>query len=116
MIFTVTSERPGSVKTGCVILGVYEHRTLSSAAAEFDKTTGGLLKKVLKDGDMDGSCGQTVMLHYPAGANCERVMLLGCGKASEFNVRAYQQAVSSAAVAVNASGTNDAVSLSLIHI
>ena len=33
MKFTVTSERPGSVKTGCVILGVYEQRTLSSAAA-----------------------------------------------------------------------------------
>jgi len=110
MKFTVTSERPGSVKTGCVILGVYEHRTLSSAATDFDKTTGGLLKKVLKDGDMDGSSGQTVMLHYPAGAKCERVMLVGCGKASEFNVRAYQQAVSSAAVAVNVSGTDDAVS------
>ena len=74
MKFTVTSERPGNVKTGCVILGVYEHRILSAAAAEFDETTGGLLKKVLKDGDMDGSSGQIVMLHYPAGAKCERVM------------------------------------------
>jgi len=65
MKFTVTSERPGSVKAGCIILGVHEQRTLSSAAAEFDKTTGGLLKKVLKDGDMDGSSGQTVTVHYP---------------------------------------------------
>ena len=97
MKFTVTSERPGSVRTGCVILGVYEHRTLSSAAAEFDKATNGLLKKVLKDGDMDGSSEQTVMVHYPAGAKCERVILVGCGKASEFNVRAYQQAACSAA-------------------
>ena len=110
MKFTVTSERPGSVKTGCVILGVYEQRTLSSAAVEFDKTTGGLLKKVLKDGDMDGGSDQTVMVHYPAGAKCERVLLVGCGKAGEFKTRAYQQAVSSAAVAVNVSGADDAVS------
>lgn len=110
MKFTVTSERPGSVKTGCVILGVFERRTLSSAAAEFDKTTRGLLKKVLKDGDMDGSSGQTVMVHYPAGAKCERVMLVGCGKASEFKTRAYQQAVSCAARAANASGADDALS------
>ncbi|MGB5179041.1 MAG: leucyl aminopeptidase [Gammaproteobacteria bacterium] len=110
MKFTVTSERPGSVKTGCVILGVFERRTLSPAAAEFDKTTRGLLKKVLKDGDMDGSSEQTVMVHYPAGANCERVILVGCGKASEFKTRAYQQAVTSAAQAVNASGADDAVS------
>ena len=110
MKFTVTSERPGSVKAGCIILGVHEQRTLSSAAAEFDKTTGGLLKKVLKDGDMDGRSGQTVMVHYPAGAKCERVLLVGCGKASAFNVRVYQQAVSSAVQAVNASGAGDAVS------
>lgn len=110
MKFTVTSERPGSVRTGCVILGVYEHRTLSSAAAEFDKATNGLLKKVLKDGDMDGSSEQTVMVHYPAGAKCERVILVGCGKASEFNVRAYQQAACSAARAVNTSGSGDATS------
>ena len=110
MKFTVTSERPGSVKTGCVILGVFERRKLSSAAAEFDKATRGLLKKVLKDGDMDGSSGQTVMVHYPAGAKCERVMLVGCGKASDFKTRAYQQTVNCAAMAANASGADDAVS------
>jgi len=110
MKFTVTSERPGNVKTGCVILGVYEHRTLSPAAAEFDNTTDGLLKKALKDGDMDGISGQTLMLHQPDGAKCERVMLVGCGKTGEFNLRSYQQAARSAALTVNASGADDAVS------
>ena len=110
MKFTVTSERPDSVKTGCVILGVFEHRALSSAAAEFDKATGGLLKKILKDGDMNGSSGQTVVVHSPAGAKCKRVLLVGCGKAGDFNVRAYQQAVSNSVQAVNASGAGDAVS------
>ena len=52
---TVTSEKAANVKSGCVILGVFERRKLSVAAAEFDKTTQGLLKKILYDGDMDGS-------------------------------------------------------------
>ncbi|MEN8204382.1 MAG: leucyl aminopeptidase [Pseudomonadota bacterium] len=107
---TVTSEKAASVKTGCVILGIFEHRKLSTAAAQFDKTTRGLLKKVLNNGDMDGSSGQTVMVHYPAGAKCERVLLIGCGKAGDFDGRAYQKAVSSAAQAVNASGADEAVS------
>ena len=110
MKFTVTSERPGNVKTGCVILGVHEHRTLSPAAAEFDSTTDGLLKKVLKDGDMDGSSGQTLMLHHPAGAKCERVLLVGCGNTSDFNLRSYLQTARSGALTVNASGADYAVS------
>ena len=110
MKFTVTSETPGNVKTGCVILGVFERRILSSAAAQFDQTTGGLLKKILKNGDMDGSSGQTVMLHHPVGAKCDRVLLVGCGKADKFNSRGYQQAINCAALAVNASGATDAVS------
>jgi leucyl aminopeptidase len=107
---TVTSEKAASIKSSCVILGVFERRKLSAAAAEFDKTTRGLLKKILSDGDMDGSSGQTVMVHYPAGAKCERVLLVGCGKPGELNGRAYQKAVNSAVRSVNASGADDAVS------
>jgi leucyl aminopeptidase len=110
MKFTVTSEKPGSVKTGCVIVGVFERRKLSTAAAEFNKTTNGLLKKVLDAGDMDGNASQTMMLHYPAGANCERVLLVGCGKAAEFNGQAYRKAVSSMSKAVKGSGIDNAVS------
>ena len=110
MKFTVTSEKAASIKSGCVTLGVFERRKLSAAAAQFDKTTRGLLKKILSDGDMDGSSGQTVMVHYPAGAKCERVLLVGCGKAGDFNGRAYLKAVNSAAQAVNDSGADDAVS------
>ena len=54
MKFTVKSEKPGKVKAGCVVLGVFEKRRLSNAAGEFDKTTRGLLTQLLKDGEMDG--------------------------------------------------------------
>ena len=43
MKFSIKSEKPAAVRTGCVILGVFEHRKLSPAAIEFDKSTGGLL-------------------------------------------------------------------------
>jgi leucyl aminopeptidase len=110
MKYTVTNKAPGEIKAGCVILGIYEHRTLSSAAAQFDQMTGGLLKRILKCGDMDGSCGQTLMVHNPSGAKCARVLLAGCGKAEKLNTRNFQQIVNSVAQAVNASGTEDAVS------
>jgi leucyl aminopeptidase len=110
MKISVTSEKPAAIKSGCVILGIYERRKLSPAAAQFDKATGGLLKKVLADGEMDGGVGETVLVHYPSGAKCERVLLVGCGKSTDFNGRVYQQVVGHAAKAVNGSGTHDAAS------
>jgi leucyl aminopeptidase len=110
MKFTVKSEHPASAKTGCVILGVFERRKLSEPANRFDKTTRGLLARLLANGDMDGKSGQTLLVHHPHGAKCERVLLVGCGKAADFNSRVFGQAVASAALAVNASGASDAVS------
>ena len=68
MKFTVKSEHPANIKTGCVILGVFDRRKLSEPASRFDKTTRGLLGKLLADGDMDGKRGQTLLVHYPRDA------------------------------------------------
>ncbi|UCC55910.1 MAG: leucyl aminopeptidase [Gammaproteobacteria bacterium] len=110
MKFTVKSEKPATVKTGCIVLGVFERRRLSEAAQRFDKTSRGLLTGLLKEGEMDGKCGQTLLVHHPRGARCERVLLVGCGKQREFSDSQYRQAVATAAKAVNASGATDAVS------
>ena len=110
MKFTVKSEKAGAVKAGCVVLGVFEKRKLSTAAGEFDKTTRGLLTRLMKDGEMDGKCGQTLLVHYPKGARCERALLVGCGKEKEFSARRYRDAVAAAACTVNSSGASDAVS------
>jgi leucyl aminopeptidase len=110
MKFTIKNEKPARIKTGCVILGVFENRKLSAAAAAFDKSSRGLLTRLLQAGDMDGKCEQTLIIHHPQGGNCERVLLVGCGKQSDFNAGAYRKAVAVAARAVDASGATDAVS------
>jgi leucyl aminopeptidase len=110
MKFTIKSEQPAAVKSGCVVLGVFERRKLSDAASRFDKATQGLLADLMKDGEMDGKTGQTLLVHYPRDARCERVLLVGCGKQQEFSDSRYRDALVSAARAVNGSGATDAVS------
>ena len=110
MKFTVKNEHPAAVKSGCVILGVFERRKLSEPAMRFDKKTRGLLGKLLQDGEMDGRAGQTLLVHYPRGAKCERVLLVGCGKASALDFEAYGKVIAGAALAADASGASDAVS------
>jgi leucyl aminopeptidase len=110
MRFTVKSEKPGAIKTGCVVLSVFERRRLSEAASDFDKTTQGLLTDLMKLGDMDGKCGQTALVHFPRGAGCERVLLVGCGKQADFNDKRYREAVVNATNVLNGSGAKDAAS------
>jgi len=110
MKFTIKREKPARIKTGCAILGVFENHKLSADAALFDKSTRGLLTRLLQGGDMDGKCEQTLIVHHPQGAGCERVLLVGCGKQGDFNAAAYRKAVASAARAVDACGATDAVS------
>jgi leucyl aminopeptidase len=110
MKFTVKSEEPGAIKTGCVILGVFERRKLSAPAEAFDKATQGLLSDLLKQGDMDGKCGQTALVHFPRGAGCERVLLVGCGKPAEFDDKRYREATVNAVNALKGSGAKEAAS------
>jgi leucyl aminopeptidase len=110
MKFSIRSENPSTVKTGCVIVGVFERRKLSEAAGRLDRTSRGLLTQLLKDGELDGKPGQTLLVHFPRGAKCERILLVGCGKPGEFDARAYRKAVSCAMQAVQQSGAGDAVS------
>ncbi|MGD2112278.1 MAG: leucyl aminopeptidase [Gammaproteobacteria bacterium] len=110
MKFTVKCENPASIKTGCVILGVFERRKLSDAASRFDKSAGGLLSKLLADGDMDGKAGQTLLVHHPHGAKCDRVLLVGCGKPGDFDGGEYRKAIAAAVQTVNACGASDSVS------
>lgn len=110
MKFSVRSENPVTVKSGCVIVGVFERRKLSEAASRIDKTSRGLLTQLMKDGEMDGKSGQTLLVHYPRGVKCDRVLLVGCGKHPGFNTQAYRKAASSAMQALHRSGASDAVS------
>ncbi len=110
MKFSVRSENPVTVKSGCVIVGVFERRKLSEAASRIDKTSRGLLTQLMQDGELDGKAGQTLLVHYPRGVKCDRVLLVGCGKHADFNVQAYRKAVGSAMRAVQRSGASDAVS------
>jgi len=110
MKFTIKSEKPAETSSGCVILGVFEEQKLSPAATQFDKATGGLLSRLVKAGDIDGSCGKTLLIHYPEGAGCDRVMLVGCGKESEFNEESYCKVIANTARAANACGATDALS------
>ena len=108
MEFSIKSVQPGRTKSGCAVVGVFDARKLSTAAAQLDHTAGGHLAAVVRRGDMEGKSGTTLMLHNVSGVAAERVLLVGLGAESEFGVKQYREAIATAMRALNASGATDA--------
>lgn len=108
MEFSIKSTPPGQTKNGCAMVGVFESRKLSAAAAALDRATGGFVSAIVRRGDMEGRLGTTLLLHNAPHVACERVLLVGLGRESEFRDKQYREAVAAAVKALAATGAKDA--------
>ena len=67
-----------------------------------------MLSAILKRGDMEGKIGQTLLLPAPGISGVQRLLLVGCGKPSEMNERAFARIINAIASTLAASGARDA--------
>ena len=107
MEFNVKHGALATIKTGCLVIGISEAKTLSGAAAELDTASGGQLSAAIKRGDISGKSGQSLMLFALPGITAQRVLLVGTGK-EELNVRAWRKLVSSVTGQLKNGGASDA--------
>ena len=108
MDFATSSGNLRAQRTGCVAVGVYEGRKLSPAAMELDAASGHALGGVVRQGDLEGELGTTLLLHHVPRLACERVLLVGLGRRREFAESTYRTALGAAAKALGATGAGDA--------
>ena len=109
MEFAIATGPLHELNTDCLVVGVFDHRTLSAEAAHIDEVCGGALTRVLNRGDLDGKIGQSLLLAEVAGIKADRVMLLGCGKTGELNSAAFQKVLNLAARALGQTGASHCV-------
>jgi leucyl aminopeptidase len=109
MEFTTSTGSIDTTRTACLIVGIYDGRKLTPSAAVLDTAASGLIKTLLKSGDMQGSIGQTLLVPAPQGLACERLLLVGCGKEKELKDRSYRQVVQAAAKALLGTKSKDAL-------
>lgn len=84
--------RPKDVAASLVIVGVFEERMLTSAAAELDAASGGLLKRLMESGDVSGRVGTTALLHQASGLAAPRVLVVGLGEQRKFDAHRFLRA------------------------
>ena len=115
MNYFVKSSNPEKQRVGCVVVGIFDRRKPTAAAAALDKAAGGALGSALRRGDLDGKAGQTLVLHHVPKIYADRVLLVGLGRERDFDEAAYRRACLTAARAVRNTGAIDAVSY-LTHL
>lgn len=101
-----TKNSAATLKTGCIVVGVFENKKLTSAAQQLN--TKGEIDAVIKSGDMTGKIGSSLLLRAVNGVTAERVLLVGLGddpkKVSE---KAVISAIQSAAKQLNGLAASD---------
>ncbi|PTR00721.1 aminopeptidase A [Nitrosomonas nitrosa] len=108
MDFAIKIGAPDKLRGACSIVGVFESRKLSEPARIIDDASKGYLSDILRQGDMEGKVGTTLLLHHIPDIPSKRVLLVGLGKEKDFNDKAYRQAVSAALKALLQTRASDA--------
>lgn len=104
MEFSIKAGSLEKLRSDCVVVGVYEGGQATEACSVLDRVSGGVIGKILEQGDFPGKAGTTLLLSHVAGLAAKRVLLVGLGKEDDFSDLAYCKAV---AAAVSAMGDLD---------
>jgi leucyl aminopeptidase len=98
--FTTTSAASRRA-VDCVIVGIYDRGRMSTGAADVDAASNGLLKKLLKNGDLSSRLGRCAVLTDVAGVKASRVAVVGLGKYSVFDIAKFRRALGAALQAIS---------------
>jgi len=106
--FSIKRTSSVQIRSDCAVVGVFEPRKLSAAAATLDRAAKGYLETIVRRGDMDGKAGSTLLLHNVPGVACDRILLVGLGRESEFRDKRYREAIASAMRVLGTTGATEA--------
>lgn len=108
MEFSIKQGSPEKLKSGCLVVGVFEGGKLSTAAQVLDKAAQHAISDIIARGDMSGKASSTLLLHKLHGIAAERVLLIGLGKPAELNNKATLDILRATFTALNTTPAKDA--------
>jgi leucyl aminopeptidase len=91
--FSLTDQAPETATTACIVVGVFEDRMLTVAAARVDEKSGGAIKRLIEAGDINGKLCSSQLLFALPGITGARVLVVGLTSAL-FDAARFQRAAS----------------------
>lgn len=110
MEYTVKSGNPEKQRIGCVVIPVFASRKLSSSAKIIDKASNGYISNLVRRGEIEGDLGNTLLLHNVENTLCDRVLLVGCGKEKDIDVKTFYKINCKMVKRLEASGATEIAS------
>jgi len=110
MEYTVKSGNPEKQRIGCVVIPVYASRKLSPSAKIIDKVSNGYISNLVRRGEIEGDLGNTLLLHNIENTLCDRVLLVGCGKEKEVDVKTFYKINSTMVKTLQSTGATEIAS------
>jgi leucyl aminopeptidase len=92
--------------SGTLVLGVWQDRKLTEAAATVDQTLGGALARTIASGPFTGKAKQTLLL--PALGGFDRILLLGIGEQAKLTLQMSEDLGGTVYTALAHSGATEA--------
>ena len=108
MEYGIKSGSASTLRSACVVVGVHEGRKLTPSAQLLDDVSGGYISQILKRGDLEGKCGQTLLLPGLPNTTAERILLVGLGNPRELDLKGWKKAHAETVNALTDRGAGDA--------
>jgi leucyl aminopeptidase len=99
---------PSQPKSGTIVVGVLENRTLSPTGAALDKQSGGALTRAMAASRFTGRKDEVLGVLAPPQLAVGRVLLMGLGKAEGLNRAALQALGGNIVAQLNSAGASEA--------
>ena len=109
MEFFTTTSAASRRAGGCVIVGVYEKGKPGLGAVAIDAASKGLIKRHIKDGDISGRSGTSLLLPAVPGVRSQRILVVGLGKSGDFGISQFRFANETAINLIKGSKVRDIV-------
>lgn len=109
MKIILKSTQPEKQASACLIIGIYQDKSLTPAAKLLDKATKNSISKLLEKDIFQPKIGQTLPLFHLGGSDFEHILLVGCGNPKKTTPMDFRRIVFTAMKALLASNATTAI-------
>lgn len=91
--FSVTSGHLELYPDSCIVTGIFEELNLFPSTKKIDDVSKGYISSLLRRGALYGKTAQTLLLYDVPHLHNRQILLIGCGKKSDFNENCYRKLI-----------------------
>jgi leucyl aminopeptidase len=95
--FSLHDPLPETTTSPCIVVGLFEERQFSAAAARIDSASGGALTRLIESNDLAAKPGATQLLFGLANVAAPRVLVVGLGETKKFDAARFARVNADAA-------------------